>query len=252
MRDGDTQRVLEAPLDKLEDALTRLNAVALDTGIDGWRDKHRASTDLANEAHSEATILIHRSTVHIASRLDAKWKALNVLAVLAITTTVLLLLRVRHERRMDGRERRSVRELRESDKRFRAMLAALPDVVMVLDASGRYRNVYTADEDLLADTPEALVGKTIHEVLPKKAARSIQTVIDRAIATGEVQQYEYPLETAGEQRWFAARVVEFGSSDDPCVIWVARELTARKRAEGAQRDSEARFRQLAENLDQVI
>ena len=40
--------------------------------------------------------------------------------------------------------------LRQSEEKFRAVLAAVPDLMIVLDAEGRYRDVFTADPDLLS------------------------------------------------------------------------------------------------------
>ena len=179
-------------------------------------------------------------------------QALYALAVLAAATTVVVLLLLRRQSRDAQRHRQALQKLQESEDRFGSVLAALPDDVLVVDAKGRYRNIFTAEENLLALPADRLLGRTIHEVLPPEAAGAMQDVVDRALRSGERQQYEYPLKTAGEDRWFSARVVPFGSPDDPCVLWVARDLTARKQAEEDLRKSEARFRQLAENLDQVI
>ncbi|MHC4142669.1 MAG: PAS domain S-box protein, partial [Planctomycetota bacterium] len=88
--------------------------------------------------------------------------------------------------------------------------------------------------------------------LPQEAAEPIQDVIDRAIAAGTLQHFEYPMTIGGEAKWFSARVMPFGSPDDPCVLWVARDITARRQALDNLRESEVRFRQLAENTDEVV
>jgi PAS domain-containing protein len=89
-------------------------------------------------------------------------------------------------------------------------------------------------------------------MLPEEAAKPIQDIIDQTLAAGELQQYEYPLTIAGEAKWFSARVAPFGAPDDPCVLWVARDITARRLAVANLRESEVRFRQLAENIDEVV
>jgi PAS domain S-box-containing protein len=122
-------------------------------------------------------------------------------------------------------------ELRESEERFRAVLEAVPDLMIVLDAEGHYREIFTANSDLLYAPAEELPNKSIHDVLPSEDAQQIQAVIDRVLATGELQLYEYKLKTGGIDRWFAGRAAKFSFQNADCVLWCARDVTARRRAE---------------------
>jgi len=122
-------------------------------------------------------------------------------------------------------------ELRVSEERFRAVLEAVPDLMIVLDAEGRYREIFTANSDLLYAPAEELHYKSIHDVLPSEDAQQIQAVIDRVLATGELQLYEYKLKTGGIDRWFAGRATKFSFQNADCVLWCARDVTARRRAE---------------------
>ncbi len=65
---------------------------------------------------------------------------------------------------------RSEEALRASEEKFRAVLNAVPDLMVILDARCRYRDIFTADPDLLMARADQLLGKTIHEVLPEKNA----------------------------------------------------------------------------------
>jgi PAS domain S-box-containing protein len=122
-------------------------------------------------------------------------------------------------------------ELKESEERFRAVLEAVPDLMIVSDAEGRYREVFTANSDLLYAPAEEILNKSIHDVLPSEDAQQIQAVIDRVLATGELQLYEYKLKTGGIARWFAGRATKFSFQNTDCVLWCARDVTARRRAE---------------------
>ncbi|NIP26472.1 MAG: PAS domain S-box protein, partial [Phycisphaerae bacterium] len=88
-------------------------------------------------------------------------------------------------------------ELRESEARFRAVLEAVPDLMLVLDAEGRYRETFTSDSDLLYAHADQLLDKSVHDVLPPEDAQQIQEIIDRVLAEGEPQKYDYALKTGG-------------------------------------------------------
>jgi PAS domain S-box-containing protein len=142
-------------------------------------------------------------------------------------------------------------ELRESEVRFRAVLEAVPDLMIVLDAEGRYREVFTSDSDLLYAPADQLLDKTIHDVLPPEDAQQIQEIIDRVLAEGELQKYEYALKTGGIERWFAGRVTKFKFQNSDCVLWCARDITKRRKAEDALRKSEAELAEQARHLEEV-
>lgn len=136
--------------------------------------------------------------------------------------------------------------LKESEQRFRAVLEAVPDLMLVLDAEGHYREVFTADSDLLYAPAEQLLDRKIHEVLPPEDAQQIQEIIDRVLAIGELQLYEYKLQTGGMERWFSGRATKFRFQNVDSVLWCARDITQHKMAEDALRESEERHRKLLE------
>ena len=132
----------------------------------------------------------------------------------------------------DITERKAAEEaLRESEEKFKAVLNAVPDLMIVLDAEGRYRDIFTADPDLLLAPTDQLLGKTIHEVMPEKNAQQIQSVINQTLSTGKLQQIEYVLDIDGVNRWFSGRAAKFMFRNSECVLWSARDITERKHAE---------------------
>ena len=130
---------------------------------------------------------------------------------------------------MDVTERRRAEEaLRTSEAELRALLAAMTDVILVLDVEGRYLKIAPTNPSLLYRPSDELIGKTLHEVMPAEQADVFLEHIRRALETQRPVDTEYSLRIGDEEMWFAGTV---SPMQEDAVIYVARDITERKRAE---------------------
>lgn len=131
----------------------------------------------------------------------------------------------------DVTERKRVEaELQSSEAELRALFAAMPDVIMVLDAEGRYRKVAPTNPGLLYKPPIDLVGKTLHEVFPRAQADLFLNHILRALETRQPVNVDYVLNIEETELWFEGTVSPMPGG---AVVWVARDITERKQTEKA-------------------
>ena len=156
----------------------------------------------------------------------------------AICVTALLTAAAHVERR------RAEAAQRHGEDQFRSVLTAIPDLLLVLDNEGRYRQIFTANQNLLIDDAASLLGKTLAEVLPAAEAAFGMQTIERVVRTRQLAETEYALHVGGENRWFSARVVPYGTQDDPCVLWVARDLSELHHAQARLQANEQLLRKL--------
>ncbi len=129
----------------------------------------------------------------------------------------------------DVTERKWAEErLRASEAELRALFGAMTDVMLVLDAEGRYLKIAPTNPSLLYKPPEDLLGKTLHEVLPQEQADAFLEHVHRALQTGRTVDVEYSLPIGGKELWFAGRI---SPMQEDSVLFVARDVTERRRAE---------------------
>ncbi|MGE5611979.1 MAG: PAS domain-containing protein [Bacillota bacterium] len=121
-----------------------------------------------------------------------------------------------------------------SESELRALIASMTDVVLVLDADGRYAKVVAGARELLYRPPEELLGKTLHEVFPKAQADYLLGIVQRALSSGQTTHADYKMVINGAERWFAANI---SPMIDGYVVWVARDITERKRHENELREA---------------
>ena len=129
---------------------------------------------------------------------------------------------------------------RQSNERLHAFVSAFPDLVFILDEEGRYVDILSGDNSLLYRRQEELKGRLLHEVMPKEIADRSLRKIRKAIETGKSQSMEYCLDVPAGQRWFEARSssMQIQAGNKRMVVWISRDITARKQAETARKKLE--------------
>jgi PAS domain S-box-containing protein len=134
---------------------------------------------------------------------------------------------------------------RQVEARNRALLAAIPDPMLRIDAAGTYLDVSAEGCAALPLRAEELVGRNVRDVAPADVAGPILACARRALETGEMQSVEYELELEGVVHACESRMVPSG--DDEVVI-IMRDFTAQRRADSELRrlaEEQAALRRVA-------
>ncbi|MHC5742335.1 MAG: ATP-binding protein [Nostoc sp.] len=126
------------------------------------------------------------------------------------------------------------------------VIAGIQDQFFVLDREWRYTFVNEQVAEVVGIPKEELLGKIIWEVFPDMVKSEFDTEVHRAKAQNTVVQFEYFY--APWQRWFENRVYPFAEG----VSIFVTEISARKQAEKALRESEEKFRNMADNAPFMV
>ena len=116
-------------------------------------------------------------------------------------------------------------KLQQSEARLRALFSALNDVILVVDASGRYIEIAPTNPSLLYKPAEEILGKTLHEIFPADEADFFLSKIQQTLTSRQAVHFEYSLNIDGKDVWFDATLHPLSQSS---VILVARDMTERK------------------------
>jgi len=137
--------------------------------------------------------------------------------------------------------------LRESEALNKSIVNAIPDIIFKINIHGVYLDVITSDSEKLFMPKEKMVGKTFAEILPKDPAETIVKSIEKAFNKNALQTCEYLLDVPSGLLYFEARIVPIDKTNAYMLI---RDISERKEAETSLRESEQRYREILETMEE--
>lgn len=116
--------------------------------------------------------------------------------------------------------------LTKSEEERKAILLALPDVVLQVDITGRIINFYPGES--FTDELKALnfVGMNVKNYIPAEDYTTVLRVLKAAIETGEMQTYEYVHRKRDQDLFFEFRTLRI--SDTQAVVIIRNVTSLRK------------------------
>ena len=124
--------------------------------------------------------------------------------------------------------RAALERLRAAEERSRAILAALPDVLLEVTPEGVWVDCRASRPEDFFLPPESVVGRTIADVVPAEHVATVMQAMEESRRTGRVRPVEYAISVPRGVRHFEARYSWCATGN--CLVTV-RDITRRKEAE---------------------
>lgn len=118
------------------------------------------------------------------------------------------------------------RTLQDSERRARAILEAIPDLVLRHASDGTLLEIKAGDPRDVYRSPTEILGRKMDEFMPPEIVAGGHDAFDQALRTGELQQFNYDLDMAHGQQHYEARIVPSGDE----LISFVRNVTAQRNA----------------------
>ncbi|MBN1345085.1 MAG: PAS domain S-box protein [Phycisphaerae bacterium] len=154
------------------------------------------------------------------------------------------------------RERREAEvALRESEERFRSLVKNSSDIITVLSAEGTIRYSSLSTGRILGYGPEEMVGRSAFDFVHPDDLEAVLPAFARVIQKPEtVITVEYRFLHA-DGTWVPIESVGSNFLGDPSIRGIvvnSRDVTDRRQAEAALRESEERYREFIEGTEDLV
>ena len=140
--------------------------------------------------------------------------------------------------------------LRASEHRLRALVDNEPECVKLMDADGRLLHINQAGLDMIgADKPEEVLGKSVYGLIAPKDRDGYRN-LHVSVTHGGTGCAQFEIATLkGARRWLETTVVPFpGENGDTLILGITRDISERRQAEAALRNSEELLRLVLQTL----
>ena len=145
--------------------------------------------------------------------------------------------------------KKAVAELQRTTEELQAIFQALPDLYFRMDANGIILDYKASPADELYVPPEVFLGTNMADNLPYEVGIAIKEAILETMQTKSLVSVEYELSMPKGRQEFEARLLPLR---DEQLIVIVRNISDRKKALAALRESEAQLRQQTEELENTL
>jgi PAS domain S-box-containing protein len=148
-------------------------------------------------------------------------------------------------------QKRAEDALRESEEKWRSLIENAPDIVASVDSDGR---ILSTNRTVPGITEDDVVGHPVFDFMPADHHGPMRQALQQVFQTGKPAHFEAAgLGPLGTTSWYETRigpVILDGKVTAATLI--ATDVTARRRAEQELRKSEQRYRDIVEDINEII
>jgi PAS domain S-box-containing protein len=160
--------------------------------------------------------------------------------------------RVQELEQAESKRKRAEKALLESEERYRSLVESCDDSIYLVAEDLTYLFMNRSHLSHYGGKTEKVIGRNYAEFHSENETRDFANRVQTIFDTGRHLSYGYQSERNGGYYLRSLNPVKDSGGETKAVTVVSRNVTERKRAEEALRDSEEKYRVLVENANDLI
>ncbi|MCK4380381.1 MAG: PAS domain S-box protein, partial [Candidatus Lokiarchaeota archaeon] len=137
---------------------------------------------------------------------------------------------------------RDISKTKESEDKFRRIFESIPDIFFLLSEDTTILEYGGKEEDLYVP-PKKFIGRRMCDILPPEIGLIAKKYVEKTLKTEQPHILEYKLPIKEEIHYYEGRFLYF--SKNTIAVFI-RDISERKKAEDKIKESEDKFRTIAE------
>ena len=134
------------------------------------------------------------------------------------------------------------------DAEYSAIFNNSTDLIFIINRDYRVTSVNPRASRFLNKKPGEIIGKSIRQLFPEEILKSFSNSLKKVFSTGESSAYDRSLTIGNRDYWIDTQLspIKDQKGDVSAVIGVSRDISERKQAEEALKESEEKLRNFIE------
>jgi PAS domain S-box-containing protein len=153
-----------------------------------------------------------------------------------------------YSERMEALVNEKVKEVKESEERYRELTESISDVFFAMDKDLRYTYWNKASEKLTGILAKDAIGKSLTEVFPNVKGTEVEQFYQEVLRTKKSQSFLNNYKVGDKELVF--EISAYPAMDGLSLF--VKDITERKKMEEALRESEEKYKNLVENSKDSI
>ncbi|WP_164891116.1 PAS domain S-box protein [Botryobacter ruber] len=140
-------------------------------------------------------------------------------------------------------------EIIQSEAKNKAILAAIPDLIFIIDEDGTYLDMKNVGQEHLFVPVDQVIGSNLRDILPESVSQLLFSLLKKVLRTGQLEKTVYSLDLPDGTHYYEGRFLKYSET---AVMAIIRDNTEERKATEEVKEKTEFIRQVLDTSPNLI